>query len=194
MKFCVLMGSPKPDGNTAELLKPFTEELRSRGGGVEYITLYDKNIKPCRGCRACQQVNGKYGCVLDDDVPGIMGSILESDCIVLATPIYTWYCTAPMKALLDRHYGLNKFYGSAARESLWKGKKVAIFATHGYNADFAAQPFETGIKNLCKHSGLEYTGMYSVVDRGDPAAFKTDEAVSGAREFARRLLSGARGK
>ncbi len=33
--------------------------------------------------------------------------------IVLATPIYSWYCTPPMKALLDRLvYGMDKYYGA----------------------------------------------------------------------------------
>lgn len=44
----------------------------------------------------------------------------------LATPIYSWYCTPPMKALLDRLvYGMNKYYGDEKGPSLWNacGKK-----------------------------------------------------------------------
>jgi len=37
MKFCVLMGSPRLDGNTAELVKPFIDELRKNGADVIYI-------------------------------------------------------------------------------------------------------------------------------------------------------------
>ena len=187
MKFCILMGSPRLDGNTAELLKPVISELESSGSEVEYITLSDKNIAPCKGCYSCQHVDGRYGCVQQDDVERIMETIIRSDCIVLATPIYTWYCTAPMKALLDRHYGLNKFYGRA-KGSLWKGKKVAIIATHGYDALYAAEPFETGIKRLCEHSNLDYIGMYSVRHVGGKSTFRTEPAVSGAKDFAKRLL------
>lgn len=53
MKVCILMGSPRLDGNTAELVKPFIEELEMSGVQVEYITLADKNILTCRGCYAC---------------------------------------------------------------------------------------------------------------------------------------------
>jgi len=189
MKFCILAGSPRPDGNTAELLKPFMSQLKISGCEVEYITLHDKDVKPCLGCLACQDVEGSFGCVQTDDADKIMDAIIKSDFIVLTTPIYTWYCTAQMKALLDRHFGLNKFYGTA-KGSLWKGKKVAIIATHGYKAEYATEPFETGIRRLCKHSGLEYTGMYSARDRGDPAAFKTEEAANRAKEFALLLLEG----
>ena len=50
-----------------------------------------------------------------------MEDIVWAELIVLATPIYSWYCAAPMKNLLDNHYGLNKYYGSATG-SLWAGK------------------------------------------------------------------------
>jgi len=183
------MGSAKLAGNTAELLKPFVLELENNGCDVNYITLSDKDIQPCNGCYTCQNIDGEYGCVINDDVPQIMDAIIESDCVVFATPIYTWYCTAPMKALLDRHYGLNKYYGKA-KGSLWSGKKVALVTTHGYDAEYAAEPFETGIKRLCEHSKLEYMGMYSVRHVVNIKSFRTEEAIAGAREFALKLLNG----
>ena len=76
IKVCILMGSPRLKGNTAELLKPFIAHLGENGCTVEYITLHDKEIKPCGGCFACQHVSGKYGCVLKDDVDGIMDAII----------------------------------------------------------------------------------------------------------------------
>lgn len=188
MKFCILMGSPRMNGNTAELLKPFMVELKNAGHEIEYITLSDKNILPCKGCYSCQQIEGKYGCVQQDDVMKIMDQIIKSDCVVYATPIYSWYCTAPMKALLDRHYGLNKFYGRA-KGSLWKGKQIAIIATHGYDADYGAGLFETGIKRLCEHSELNYMGMYSVRDEDDLTSFQTESAVVGAKNFALKLCT-----
>lgn len=187
MRFCVLMASPRLNGNTAELLKPFISELKINGVEVTYITLAEKSILPCKGCYACQNVSDEYGCVQQDDAIEIMKEIIVCDCVVLATPIYSWYCTTPMKALLDRHFGLNKFYGRA-KGSLWKGKKVAIIATHGYDVEYGAGPFQTGIKRLCEHSNLEYMGMYSVRDEDDLASFQTEEAINGARDFAQRLL------
>ena len=62
MKVLVLMGSPRLQGNTAELCKPFMEELKDNGADVRYVTLADKNIAPCKGCYACQEVSGEYGC------------------------------------------------------------------------------------------------------------------------------------
>ena len=188
MNVLILMGSPRLRGNTAELCKPLMAELESLGARVCYLTLADKKIQPCRGCYACQDVAGEYGCVQKDDMYEVVERILWADCVIFATPIYSWYCTAPMKAVLDRHYGLNKFYGTA-QGSLWAGKSVAILATHGYDRAYATEPFETGVRRLCDHSGLTYLGLYSVRDEDNLASFQTAEAQEGARLFARRLAA-----
>lgn len=187
MKYVILMGSPRLNGNTAELCKPFMEELRSHSAEVQYITLADKKIAPCLGCYACQDIEGEYGCIQKDDMHAIADAIIWSDYIILATPIYTWYCTAEMKAVLDRHFAFNKYYRSA-KGSLWAGRKVALLLTHGYAADYAAEPFITGMKRLCEHSNLEFSGVYSARDIDDLVSFQTEEVRNGARDFARSLL------
>ena len=186
MNVLIFMGSPRLQGNTAELCKPFMEELKAQGAAVRYVPLADKNIKPCKGCYACQDVPGIYGCVQHDDMDAAVADIQWADLIVLATPIYAWYCAAPMKNLLDRHYGLNKFYGSA-EGSLWAGKKVAILATHGYEGKYATDPFEMGIRRLCDHSGLTYVGMFDVRDEDNLASFRTEAAIQGAKAFAEKV-------
>ena len=185
MNILILMGSPRLHGNTAELCKPLMEEMTLLGADVRYVTLADKNIQPCKGCYCCQEAAGEYGCVQHDDMP--VSDILWADMIVLATPIYAWYCAAPMKNVLDRHYGFNKYYGSA-EGCLWEGKKIAILATHGYPADYAVDLFAAGVERLCKHSNLQYAGIYSVRDEDNLASFRTAEAVDGAKAFARKLL------
>lgn len=187
MKVLIMMGSPRLQGNTAELCKPFMRELEAHDCEVKYITLADKNIKPCKACYVCQNVQDAYGCVQKDDMTGIVQEIVWADCIIFATPIFSWYCPTNMKSVMDRHYGLNKYYGSATG-SLWAGKKVGIIATHGYEAAYATEPFKTGIKRLCEHSHLQYIGMYSVRDTDDLASFQTGEAIAGAKQFARKIL------
>ena len=188
MRILVLMGSPKPNGNTAGICGHFMDELRLRGAEVEYVTLYDKKISPCMGCFHCQHIAGEYGCAQQDDMLTIVDSMLMSDITVFATPIYFWQATAPMKAVMDRLYGLNKFYGSAPRCVLNDGQAYALITTCGYKPDYGAGLLEEGIRRWSKHSGFRYLGMYAVRDKGDPAAFRTDEAINGARSFAAGLL------
>ena len=188
MKVLILMGSPRLNGNTAELCKYFMEEMREFPTEIDYVELEKMQINSCKECYVCQDVSGAYGCSQNDDMTEIAQKILWADVIVLATPIFSWYCTAKMKALLDRHYGFNKYYGSASG-CLWEGKKVAIIATHGYEGDYASEPFEVGISRLCIHSNLEYIGMYSVQDTDNLASFQTIEAREGVKSFARRIYN-----
>jgi len=187
MNICILNGSPRLHGNTAELLKPFCEELAAGEAHVTAISLTELKIASCKGCYHCQDIPNEYGCVQKDDMHAVAQAVLESDLIVLATPIYTWFCTAELKAVLDRFYGLAKFYRSI-KGNLVEGKRLAILATHGYDASYAADPFVIGIQRMCEHYHMRYDGMYSVRDVDDLASFQTKQAQSGAREFGRYLL------
>ncbi len=187
MKISIFLGGPRR-ANTLALTRYFKDELEKCGALVALTALSDKKIAPCKGCYACQQVSNEYGCVQRDDMRQIADEIISADIIVFAAPIYTWYCPADMKAMLDRLYGMNKFYGKGSG-SLWAGKTVALLLTHGYDAQYAAEPFVMGMKRLCEHSRLMYAGMYSVRDTDDLASFTTVQAQNGARVFAQRLIA-----
>lgn len=193
MRFLVVMGSPRRKGNTAALAGSVLERLEELGSETEYVVLADYKILPCSGCGRCQDVQDAYGCPIGDDMEELVEKIRRADCLVLATPIYSWYCTAEMKALLDRHYGMNKYYGRATG-SLWAGKSVALITTHGYGAAYANSPLEDGIRRLCKHSKLRYLGSCSARDLGAGETFMTKEIEGEARSFADRLAADASGK
>jgi len=181
------MGSPRKKGNTATLLKPFQKEMEELGAEIEYITLYDKHIEPCIACWNCQDILDKPGCPQKDDMSMIYDAVLRADCIIFASPIYSWYCTPPMKAVLDRLvYGMNKFYGDTEESCLWEGKKCALITTCGYDIDYGAGVFNEGLKRYSKHSRLQYLGMLGVRDRGK-ASFETEETVRLAKEFAKKI-------
>ena len=187
MKVCIINGSPRRNGNTAELLKPFRERLLQLGAEIDDIFLKDYKVGPCLGCYACQNVSGEYGCVQKDDAEAVWMRAGEADLLVLATPIYSWYCTAEMKALMDRHYALNKYYGSGQGQLIPR-LSVALLTTHGYKDEYANEPFETGIRRLCKHCHWDYLGRYSARDIDGISDMQTEEAMDGARRFADELL------
>jgi multimeric flavodoxin WrbA len=184
------MGSPRKQGNTAALLTPFCEELRQGGATVETVWLYDKNIQPCVACRCCQKDWTIFGCSRQDDGQELFDLVLDSDLIVLATPIYAWYCTPPMKALLDRLvYGMNKYYGDAKGPSLWEGKSVALLMTCGYRPEKGCDLFEEGMRRYCKHSQLRYLGSHAERHMGYNTVFMDDDKARRTRDFARSLLA-----
>lgn len=189
MKVLVLMGSPRKNGNTAALLRPFSGELLAGGAEVESIWLYDREIRPCTACRSCQKDWTGFGCVQKDDGQELFEKLLVSDLLVLATPIYSFYCTPPMKALLDRLvYGMNKYYGQEKGPSLWQGKAVALLETCGYRPEKGCDLFEEGMRRYCKHSGLTYLGSHAERHLGYDVPFMDEEKETRTREFARELL------
>ena len=80
MRICILMGSPRLNGNTAELCKPFMDELLAHKVDIDYIPIHGKNIAPCLGCYRCQNVTAEYGCVQQDDMQAIVESVLPDYC------------------------------------------------------------------------------------------------------------------
>ena len=138
-KVCILMGSPHKEGNTAKVIGALKEKLD--GAEVTEFFLYDMDIASCTGCNVCQTVVDGFGCVQENDgMKTIFDEVLRSDIIVFASPIYSWYCTPPLKAVMDRLVRtMNKYYG----------KKIP-------------RTFDLGLKHYAKHSELEYAGLFGV--------------------------------
>ena len=192
MKFSILMGSPRKEGNTQAILTPFMDEIKTQGHETDLFWLTDMDIKGCVACRTCQKDWSNFGCKFNDDMQQIFDSVLAADNIVFASPIYSWFCTAPMKAALDRlMYGMNKYYGDEKGPSIWAGKHVSIITTCGYRPEKGAELFEEGIKRYCKHSLLIYDGMLAERDLGYKSVFMDDEKAKRAKEFARFILNSA---
>lgn len=189
MKVCILMGSPRKDGNTAALAKPFIETLKARGAEVITFDVYDMDLRPCVACRTCQKDWSVFGCPQQDDMEKIFDAVMDADLLVLASPIYSWYCTPPMKNAIDRLvYGMNKYYGEEMGPSIWAGKKMALISTCGYPPDKGADLWEEGMRRYCKHSRLVFLGMAAERQRKYGETFMDEEKEVKMMEFANRCL------
>lgn len=168
MKCCVLFGSPRGgQSNTRALMTPFLDEWQAAGNTFVVYSLYDEAISPCMACRGCQWDWDGPNCVIDDDMNAIFEDILDCDLLLLASPIYLWSCTAPMKAALDRCiYALCKYYGDEKGPSLW----------------------EETLRRTCKHAHLQWLGLYGERHLGYKTAFMDEEKAARAREFAQRVM------
>ncbi len=187
MKFTILFASPRKDGNTAALLAPFLDECARLGVETERIDLYDIKISPCLGCMACQD-SPELGCVQRDGFAAVFRAMTRCDAVVLATPIYAWYCTAPLKALLDRAvYAGTKNYGRVQDVKLLEGQNVATLCTCGYPPHRGADLWEEGLRRWCRHGGLNYLGGLCRRDMGREVPFMDGEKEEAARDFARAL-------
>jgi len=67
-----------------------------------YVQLFEYDIKPCRGCRTCLDINEALCPLGDDDFKKIRSLIAESDGIIVTSPVYVNDVAGVMKNLLDR--------------------------------------------------------------------------------------------
>jgi len=206
-KILIVTASPRKNGNTNSIVKAFAAELGRRSAErvrYEIADLYNMDIKPCLACRCCQTDWGACFCVQEDDLTGrdgdeengLFNKVLEADMLVLATPVYAWYCTAPMKAFLDRCvYACNKYYDDAAGThggergpALWAGAKVALITTCGYKPEKGADLLEEGVRRYCKHSQLEFAGILVERHMGYATEFMDEDKSERAKAFAAEML------
>ncbi|WP_215506981.1 flavodoxin family protein [Peptoniphilus sp. EMRHCC_23] len=189
MKLLILFASPRPKGNTAQLLDKITKRFDD-SVEVARFDLYKMNLKSCIACLRCQKVSDGFNCVHDDDMQKIFDAALQSDLILFATPIYSFYCTPPMKMVLDRLvYGMCKYYGETMGPSLWAGKSIALVSTFGYPEEKASDLLTEGLVRYAKHNKLSFLGAYGERQRSYKEPFMNEAVDKRAEAFADKLMA-----
>ena len=97
-----ILGSPRRQGNLAQMLDAAVEAAKAAGYTVLYFDLGKCRIAPCTGCMGCK-TSGV--CVLEDDIVPIRAALLKSQLVILAAPTYFANVPGPVKTMLDRLVG-----------------------------------------------------------------------------------------
>ena len=106
MKVLAINGSPKPNGNTARMLRQVLSVCEAAGHETE---LYQAGGRPVRGCVACGGCGTHIGrCAIDDWVNEAYGKMAGADALVLGSPTYFGDLTPEIKALIDRTGFVNR--------------------------------------------------------------------------------------
>ncbi|MCX5909437.1 MAG: flavodoxin family protein, partial [Deltaproteobacteria bacterium] len=130
MKITCLLGSPRPDGNSATLAKHFCSTAEKLGATVQTFSLNTLHYKGCQGCMACKTKMDK--CILQDDLTQVLESIRESDVLVMATPVYMVEMTSPLRAFIERAYSyFVPDFATNPNPSRLSGKKMVFIQTQG---------------------------------------------------------------
>jgi multimeric flavodoxin WrbA len=100
MKVLAICGSARPQGNTRLLLDTALKVLEDQGIATEYLSLHDKEVRPCQACLKC--VQDKNRCAQEDDFMPIYEAMAAADGLIVGSPVYFGSATPNMMALLDR--------------------------------------------------------------------------------------------
>jgi multimeric flavodoxin WrbA len=102
MKAFAINCSPRPDGNTAILLRRVLGELEKEGIETEYVQIGNKKVSGCIACYKCFEKKDKRCWGSDDIVNDCILKMAEADAIIIGSPTYYADCTASAKALMER--------------------------------------------------------------------------------------------
>ncbi|MDD1729604.1 MAG: flavodoxin family protein [Methanospirillum sp.] len=100
IRVLAIAGGPRRHGNSEQLLDCVLSSLENEPDvTVQKVVLNDADIRPCKGCNACEKLNQ---CVIRDGMDQIHDQIIEADCIIVSSPIYCMSVCSQVKALIDR--------------------------------------------------------------------------------------------
>lgn len=161
-KILLINASPRKQGNTDIILSKILEAVGSRAA-AEKININDLKFLPCQACGGCDETGL---CILDDDLKPVYAKIIDSDVIILGSPIHFGSLSAQGKMLVDR---MQPFWMSKIKlkKSAIKPKKGFLILVSGAskreffdNAKFIVKNFFAVIN--AKYSGeLFFEGVNS---------------------------------
>ncbi len=127
MKVLGILGSPRPNGNTATLLRQVLEGATTQGATTTTISANKVTVRPCQGCYICKQTGQ---CVLQDDMQELYGKINQADAVIFASPNYMGGIAGNLKPIIDR---LNAYIAvnetGELRTTIKTPKKVILLIT-----------------------------------------------------------------
>ena len=182
MKVIGIAGSLRPDSNTLQYVKRCLSRLDEEGMETELISLEGKEIKPCKGCYSCVEVNK---CVQDDDDFGeILEKMKQAEGIVVGSPVYLSSVTPQVMALLSR----------ATFVALWNerflagkvGGPITVARRAGHNLAFSQLLLWFFINGITV-PGSTYWNVGLAGARGARDADGDEEGMSTVENFAGNL-------
>ena len=102
MKVLAFLGSPR-NGNSTAMVNAVCKGAASAGHEIEIINLASLKISECTACYACKSGKFEY-CAIKDDMQELYTKIIEADCLVFGTPVFTGQMSGLMKLFFDRWY------------------------------------------------------------------------------------------
>lgn len=149
MSIAVLYGSSRANGNTELLTEHVIKDLH-----VKKLFLKDYLIKDIIDQR--HEENGFDP--VDDDYDKVIDSVLESDIIIFATPIYWYGMSGIMKSFVDRWSQTVRDTRYPEFKSKMAKKTAYVIAVGGDEPKTKGLPLIHQFSYICNFIGLDFQG------------------------------------
>jgi len=165
MNILYVSGSPRKRSNTDYLLKVALAET-----GGRFVKLTDYRIDPCETCWLCQKID-------DDMTNRLIPELIESDGVVLGSPVYFNNVTAQLKAFMDRTWCIRGKLRNKIGGAVVVGRRYGLeSAVTAVNAFFLKHEMIPANRGVC---GLAFEQKKVAGDT---------EAVDSAKRLGERIL------
>jgi multimeric flavodoxin WrbA len=126
MKALILDGSRNGENDFVDVESAFKLELKRVDWQIETIELRKLNISPCTGCFGCW-IKTPGICVINDDAIDVTRKIVQSDLLVLLTPVIFGGYSSELKKALDRSIGIMLPYFTKIQGKIHHKKRYKIY-------------------------------------------------------------------
>jgi len=161
MRVTAFCGSPRKGGNTETLLRKMLEGAESKGAEIVFRDLNSMNIRGCQGCNWCKERESDF-CVQNDDMQTIYKDLVDSDAVIIGSPVYMFQMSAQTKLMVDRFFGLLL----PGFKSKIEEKKLALVFAQGAPRD-SFKDYIDASKKMLNFLKFNVTDILVASDSGD---------------------------
>ena len=178
-KVMLLSGSPRPKGNTAQIVDECARVIREHGLETEIFSLTGKKIESCTACYRC---GDEGNCVLEDGLDELIDKLREADGFIVASPVYFGTARGDVMAALQR---IGMVSMASDRFLSWKvGGPIAIARRGGHTATIQEMLMFFFINEMIV-PGSNYWNMVFGRDPGE--VWNDEEGIGTIRLFAQNV-------
>jgi multimeric flavodoxin WrbA len=175
-KVVLLCGSPRPKGNTRQILEECARVIGKAGAEPEIISLAGKRIQACTACYRCEK---EKRCHLEDDADAIMKKVREARGFIVASPVYFGTARGDVMNLLQRMGMVARFDGGWLAGKV--GGPIAVARRGGHTLTLQEMTMFFMISDMIV-PGSTYWNM--VIGRNPGEALNDQEGMDTVRHFA----------
>jgi multimeric flavodoxin WrbA len=182
MKVLLLRANPRQTGYTRHLTDLFLQGLRETDARVRDVDVTVLSVAPCLGCYHCWLAEPGR-CVHHDDMSQQLEFLLESDVIVVTTPLYYSSMSSYLKVFFERTFplarpGIVPSSLGLTRNSIryperWQGKKLITLVAGALRDSEIYRPANETFQLIADSLDLELGGQLT-----RPEAYLLDYSLS----------------
>jgi multimeric flavodoxin WrbA len=98
-KVLLMCGSPRAEGNTAQLISECARVIEAQGVETEIVSLCEMKIESCTACMKCAELGR---CSIEDGLNEIMDKLRPAKGFIVASPVYFGTARGDVMAALQR--------------------------------------------------------------------------------------------